>query len=224
MVLLFGDCRLDLDARLLFQGRREVHLSPKAFELLKLLAESRPRALSKAELIERVWPGVFVSDATLAKVVNQIRSGIADPAGDSRVVRTVHGYGYAFAAEAVLEDAPAPMSLQTRGPTCWLVSGGREFALSDGENIVGREPGSTVWLDSPKVSRCHARILVTGSQVVIEDLTSKNGTIVGETRIDAATALSNGDQVKIGTFTLTVRMSGTSGATESESATSPKQQ
>jgi DNA-binding winged helix-turn-helix (wHTH) protein len=220
VVLLFADCRLDLDARRLFRGAREVHLPPKAFALLTLLVESRPRALSKAELIERVWQGVFVSDVTLAKVVNQIRSGIGDDARGSRIVRTVHGYGYVFAAKAVLEDTPPPVSLPTRGPICWLVSGGREFALPDGEHIVGREPGSAVWLDSPKVSRCHAKILVTGSRVIIEDLGSKNGTIVGKTRIDAPAVLSSGDQVRIGPFTLTVRLSGTGSATESESSTS----
>jgi DNA-binding winged helix-turn-helix (wHTH) protein len=218
VALRFADCRLDLDARRLFRGPREVHLPPKAFELLKLLVENRPRALSKAELLERVWPGVFVSEASLAKVVNQIRGGIADDARHPRVVRTVHGYGYVFAAEAVLEDAPAPVSIAPPA-ICWLVGGGREFALPDGQHIVGREPGSEVWLDSPKVSRRHAKILVAGSRVIIEDLGSKNGTLVGKTRIDAAAVLTGGDQLRIGPFTLTVRIGGLGGATETENRT-----
>jgi pSer/pThr/pTyr-binding forkhead associated (FHA) protein len=127
-----------------------------------------------------------------------------------------------FTAEAVQEDAPAPVTAPRR-PFCWLVSGGREFALPDGEHIVGREPGSEIWLDSAKVSRRHAKILVTGSQVIIEDLGSKNGTLVGETRIEAPAVLSSGDQLRIGPFTLIVRMSGTGGATETETRSRPEE-
>jgi DNA-binding winged helix-turn-helix (wHTH) protein len=215
VVFLFADCRLDLAARRLFRAEREVHLSPKAFELLKVLVENRPRALSKSELLDRVWPGVFVSDVSLAKVVNQIRARIGDDPRDARVVRTVHGYGYEFAAEAVLEGAPAH-SESAAPAICWLVSGTREFALHDGRHVVGREPGSEVRLNSPKVSRRHAQILVSGTHVTIEDLGSKNGTLISGTRIDAPAALSDGAQLRIGPFTLTLRIDATGGATETE--------
>jgi hypothetical protein len=78
--ICFGECLLDTDARQLHRRAREVRLSPKAFELLKLLVEARPRALSKTELLDRIWPGVFVSGASLARVVNEVRQGIGDPA------------------------------------------------------------------------------------------------------------------------------------------------
>src|SRR5262245_3077820 len=92
----FGKCRLDTDARRLFRGADEVHLSPKAFELLKLLVENRERALSKSELLQRVWPGVFVSDASLARAVNEVREGVGDRARKPQIIRTVHGFGYGF--------------------------------------------------------------------------------------------------------------------------------
>ena len=60
MKLRFGDCTLDIETRRLFRGDEEVHLSPKAFELLRLLIQHRDRALSKAELLEHVWTGVSV--------------------------------------------------------------------------------------------------------------------------------------------------------------------
>src|SRR4029077_8337968 len=67
--LSFGPFTLDADARQLVHGsdRRHVHLSPKAFDLLTLLAEARPRAISKQELRDRLWPSTFVSEATLAR-------------------------------------------------------------------------------------------------------------------------------------------------------------
>src|SRR5262245_6322205 len=96
MAIRFADCTLDTGARRFVRAGQESHLSPKAFELLVLLVESRPRAVSKAELLDRIWPGVFVSDASLAKVVSKIREAIGH-SEDAPVLRTVHGYGYAFA-------------------------------------------------------------------------------------------------------------------------------
>src|SRR5262245_2724756 len=103
MTMRFGDCRLDVDARKLVRGVREVHLTPKAFDLLKVLVEGRPRAISKADLLERVWPGVFVSDVSLARAVNQVRKSVGDTSRPARIVRTVHKFGYAFVAEVIDE-------------------------------------------------------------------------------------------------------------------------
>ena len=108
----FADCTLDLAARQLVRGGDDAHLPPKAFELLKLLIENRPRVLSKTELIERVWPGVFVSDASLAKVVSRIRKAIGQR-DDSGIIRTVHGCGYSFAAE--LDDSKKSLTLTLAG-------------------------------------------------------------------------------------------------------------
>ena len=149
---------LDIDARRLVRGGREAHLPPKAFELLKLLVENRPR-VSKAELIDRIWPGVFVSDASLAKVVSKIRRAIGRR-DDSGIIRTVHGCGYAFAADL---DGQLLESGATAGSAaCWLFCGRREFPLANGEHIVGRDAGANISLDSPKVSRQHASLTVRG--------------------------------------------------------------
>ena len=113
MSLRFAGYALDLDARRLFRGRDELHLSPKAFETLRVLIECRPRALSKADLLERVWPGVFVSDASVARAVSEIRAGLGDRPGDGRIVRTVHGYGYAFCSD-VEADAGGQQAMTDR--------------------------------------------------------------------------------------------------------------
>ena len=216
MSVHFRDCRLVLDARRLFRGTREVHLSPKAFELLKLLVESRPRALSKSDLLERVWPGVFVSDASLARVVNQIRTGLGDAARDAHIIRTVHGYGYAFVADVVEDAPPATHTGGKRRVHCWLACGRREFPLSDGQHVVGREPEATVSLESPKVSRRHARLTVNGMRATIEDLSSKNGTSVRGARLAAPLDLQHGDKIQIGPFTLVFRAGVEAASTETE--------
>ena len=212
MQIAFNDCVLDLDARLLTRGRRPVHLPPKVFELLKCLVESRPRAISKSELLEKLWPGVFVSEASLARLVSELREALADSDGTS-IVRTVHGYGYAFAG-TVHTDNRAAAGLPAA--SCWLFCGAREFPLFDGEQIIGRDADAAVSLDSARVSRRHARITVRDTHAVIEDLDSKNGTFVEGARIESATVLASGDEVRVGPFTLTFRISSDFGSTESD--------
>jgi DNA-binding winged helix-turn-helix (wHTH) protein len=211
----FADCILDADARRLFRRGREVHLSPKAFALLNVLIESRPRAVSKSELIDRVWPGVFVSDASLAKVVSKLREAI-DNHQDAPILRTVHGYGYAFAAPVENGGRRAESVDAFREAICWLFCGSREFPLPEGEHILGREANASIFLDSPKVSRRHARLIVHGGSATLEDLDSKNGSFVRGVRISAPTALVSGDDVRIGAFMLIFRVGAASGSTESE--------
>ena len=102
----FLECVLDTDARLLKRAEVEVHLTAKAFEVLVLLISERPRVVRKAELLEVVWPGTFVTDASLARTIHEIRGAIGDnPAG--LAVRTVHGHGYSFVAETFDEKSAA---------------------------------------------------------------------------------------------------------------------
>jgi DNA-binding winged helix-turn-helix (wHTH) protein len=208
--LRFGECVFDIEARQLRRGSDEVHLSPKAFELLKLLVESRPRALSKTELLEQVWPGVFVSDASLARVVNEVREGIGDRAKGARFLRTIHGYGYAFGAQAV-DDAA-----DTTRRSCWFVCGDRVVVLREGEQTIGRDPDVEIVLESPRVSRRHSRIEVRGARATIEDLGSKNGTFVGGRRLGAPADLKPGDSVRVGPFKLRFAVAGDPGSTETD--------
>jgi pSer/pThr/pTyr-binding forkhead associated (FHA) protein len=66
------------------------------------------------------------------------------------------------------------------------------------------------------VSRHHAKITVTGTRAVLADLDSKNGSYVRGVRVSAPTSLDSGDEVRIGPFTLTFRVSGAGASTESE--------
>jgi DNA-binding winged helix-turn-helix (wHTH) protein len=213
MQFLFAGCRQDAAARRLFREGEEVHLPPKAFELLKLLIENHTRAMPKAELLERIWPDVFVSEASLAKVVNQIRDAVGDT-GRGGIIRTVHGYGYAFDAPVIVEGQGG--TRESRPGAYWLVCGSREFALDAGEHIIGRDQDADVCLESLKISRRHARVRVDDRGVTIEDLQSKNGTFVGRTRIVSRTSLVPGDEVRIGPFTLVLRPPVVHGSTETD--------
>jgi DNA-binding winged helix-turn-helix (wHTH) protein len=95
----FGDCELDTGARELRRAGRAVALAPKAYQLLELLVEQRPKAVSKREIHDRLWPSTLVSEANLSALIFEIRAALGDDARRPRYVRTVRGFGYAFCGE-----------------------------------------------------------------------------------------------------------------------------
>ncbi len=97
MDIRFGPFLLDLAGHRLLRDGVHVPLSPKAYRLFCVLAEERPRALSRQELHSRLWPGTFVSDVNLACLVNEVRTGLGD---HRHLLRTVHRYGYALDVSA----------------------------------------------------------------------------------------------------------------------------
>jgi len=210
MKLRLGDMTFDPRARQLLRGRAEVHLSPKAFDLLAILIEERPRAVPKDELHQRLWPSTFVSEANLASLAAEIREALGDTARDPRFIRTAHRFGYAFCGEA-LELSDAATS-QEAASFCWLVKDGARLPLQPGENIVGRVEGD-IQIDSPTVSRRHARILISSREAVLEDLGSKNGTFLRGEPVSAPAPLSDGDEIRTGSVVLRFRMKMPDGAT-----------
>jgi DNA-binding winged helix-turn-helix (wHTH) protein len=204
---------LDTETRQLLRepDRQPVHLSPKAYELLCVLVETRPRAIAKSELHERLWPTTFVSEATLASLVAELRDALGERGRDTRFIRTVHGFGYAFAG-AARDVTP----LQAAPFTRWIIYNGREQPLSDGEHLIGRDADVTISLSSPTVSRHHARIVITGAIATLEDLGSKNGTHLRGQVIKSVVHLLDGDRIRIGAFELTYRSLAAAGSTETE--------
>ena len=100
MTFSFGDFSLDTRTRQLLRRGREVHVSPKAFQLLTLLLENQVRAMSKAELHEQLWPSTFVQETNLAGLVAELRQALGDSAESPRYVRTLQRFGYWFIGNA----------------------------------------------------------------------------------------------------------------------------
>ena len=100
----FGDFVLDRDTRQLIRGGVPVSLSPKALQLLGLLVEGHPKALSKTELQDRLWPGTFVVEKNLTNLVSEIREALGDDPATPRFIRTVHRFGYAFHASTSMDS------------------------------------------------------------------------------------------------------------------------
>jgi DNA-binding winged helix-turn-helix (wHTH) protein len=200
----FGRFTIDSDTRQLAEGGRLVHLSPKAFSLLWLLVERRPAVVQKGEIAGRIWPGVSVSDTSLGGLVKEIRRALGDDPASPAFIRTVHTVGYAFIGQVEGESSPRPVAPEP-GYRCWLTWDERALSLAPGENILGRDPRCTVWIDAPGVSRRHARLVGGTDDATIEDLDSRNGTAIGRTAVTAARRLEDGDPIRLGETLLTFR-------------------
>jgi len=202
MPLRFGDCELVRESRVLRRSGEPVSLSPKAFQLLTILLDERPRAFSKEKLHELLWPNTFVSDASLHNLVAELRAALDDEPRTPRFIRTLHRYGYAFHGR-VIETDPADASPDETGAS--LFWGTREIAITPGKNLIGRSSDCQVSLGSSTVSRHHARILLDAGQAMLEDLGSKNGTNLNGARIEGSVPLQDGDEIRVGSIELTYR-------------------
>jgi DNA-binding winged helix-turn-helix (wHTH) protein len=209
----FGDFTLHLNTRRLLRENQEVHLSPKAFDLLQLLVESADRALAKNELHEKLWPETHVEDTNLASLVAEIRRGLGDSADSPVYVRTMHRFGYWFIGTVAPIEEPEDVAPSPR-VRYWLVWESRQIPLSIGDNVVGRAPDASVWLDAPGVSRHHARIRVEGGDALLEDLGSKNGTFIGGRKVSGPSPLADGDQIRLGSIVVTFRIPPPAATTE----------
>ncbi|HVS33712.1 MAG TPA: FHA domain-containing protein [Thermoanaerobaculia bacterium] len=202
MNIRFGDLIFDGELRRLTRGGQDVHLSPKAFQLLATLIEARPRPVAKAALIDLLWPDVVVEEANVRNLIAEIREAIGDQGKEgsgrgSVMIRTIPRFGYAFEAEAgdsEAEEVPRLIGLH------------RDYPLRGEENVIGRDGDCAVTLPDPLVSRRHALVRLTAGQATIEDLGSRNGTLVNGVRIAARTELSDGDTIEVGPVRMTFRI------------------
>jgi DNA-binding winged helix-turn-helix (wHTH) protein len=193
----FGRCRLDTASRELVRDGEPVHLSPKAFELLRALIEARPAVLTKAQLMSRLWPDAFVVEANLPVLIGEVRSALGDVDLSMSAIKTHHGVGYSFVSD-VRETRSSGDLIPPDGPVALLRVGGRTIVLGNGPNSVGRDPECDVHLADASVSRHHARVVVNGEQTTIEDLGSKNGTVLRGRRVEAPTPIADGDELAFG--------------------------
>lgn len=202
MRLAFDTFVVDFDQRRLFNRDVEVRLPPKAFDLLRLLIDARPKVVTKDDILSAIWPDVFISENNLATVVRDLRSALGDDAHEPRFIRTAYGVGYAFAAPAG-EAGDATMA--GTAPSGWrLLHEHREIRLREGANVLGRIGHDVVVFDAPTVSRHHAVVRVAGVHASVEDLGSKNGTWVGITPATSPVVLAHGDELRLGSIVATV--------------------
>ena len=193
----FADVVVDVAARMLRRDDQPVRISPKAFDLLQLLIENRPRAMRKEELYDLLWPSTYVVDDNLPVLIREIRRAIGDDAHE--MVRTVQRFGYSFADDVRASAAIAAATIHI------LIKDNEQFRLGAGENVVGRGPDAAVFIPSSSVSRRHAIITIAGDEAALTDLASKNGTSVDERAVRGTVALADGNVIQFGSVKMSYR-------------------
>lgn len=174
-----GTCDFDSHTRRLACDGRIASLSPKAAQMLGVLAEAAPDAVTHQQLYTALWPDTFVEPGNLHNLAAEIR----DAAGDRKFLQTIHKFGYAL-RDAVAREAAALFA---------IIVGDTRIELPHGTTIVGRDQ-----LPFADVSRQHAAITVSDSHVTIRDLGSKNGTFVGTRALVTEERLHDGDEICFG--------------------------
>ncbi len=95
----FGPYQLDVPARRLSRNGEVLHVSAKAFNILAVLVSRAGETVTKTELMDLVWPGVFVDEVNLAQHVSALRKLFGDSTRTPAFIATIPRSGYQFVAE-----------------------------------------------------------------------------------------------------------------------------
>jgi len=146
-VLLFDRFRLDPTGGQLYDAAGQpIALTPKALSLLEYLAARPGRLVRKHELLDAVWPGVFVADGALKVCIREIRRALGDDARAPKFIETAHRRGYRFVGAqgshaAAFAPRPAPAAAAP-GPVRYARSGDVNIAYQ----VCGTGPVDLVFV------------------------------------------------------------------------------
>src|SRR5947208_14550869 len=194
--------------RTLVPNRYVIDLSPYDHSRLAPYAAALAQELaqSQAEFIgEQGW-------TVYGDVIVEVERGDGLDTGMFRVTAEVYTGGDVAPVQAPPQPAygPGPGGPMPGGAVRaarLLANDGRNYPLNIGSTVIGRGDQANLRLPDVGISRRHARLDFDGSQVVLTDLGSTNGTMVNGQRVSAV-ALNPGDMIQLGTTTLTFRADG----------------
>ena len=154
MRYVFADCLLDTRLYTLHRGGTAMRLRPKAFHVLQYLLEHRDHVVSKDELCAQVWPGQFISDATLEGCMTLARRAIGDSGRGQRLIQSRRGYGYRFVG-MVQEEAERP-SPQEAAAAVQELPAALLQAPAPGPPVLARPPETPGTLGMGEAARASA--------------------------------------------------------------------
>ena len=202
----FGPFQVDPQAAELRRDGRRIELRTKCLQLLLFLLHNRGKLLSREVLLEEIWSEVVVGQETLSRTITEIRQALGDSADAPQYIETVPRRGYKFIAAVTRAQSATAHFL-------FVVHRRQEYPLPEGDHVIGRGQDVAVHLYTPLMSRHHARIRVRGNRLTLEDLGSKNGTLVNGERVNGTVELHSGDSIQVGGELLVVRSAADSTAT-----------
>jgi TolB-like protein/Tfp pilus assembly protein PilF len=133
----FGEYRLEAQSRMLFRGDDHVPLPPKVAELLLALVQAAGRALTREELLQRLWPGTVVEEGSLTSHVSLLRKALGEGPKAQEFIETLPKRGYRFVGSVKrlasgMDDSGVDRTLLVVLPFENLSAGERYDYFSDG--------------------------------------------------------------------------------------------
>lgn len=209
-------------------GKVSVRIEPKTMEVLLCLADHAGEVVSRRDLVDAVWTVEFITESTVNHAVADLRKALSDDAREPRFIETIPKRGYRLLISPgghPQKEGPARRLGAHRGPLAVIID--QEVSLGEragsGSNghflflaetkiplcgnpvVFGRGESADIQILVPEVSRRHARIEFELRATAIEDLASKNGTLVNNTPIESRHQLRSGDTIGIGPTTMIYR-------------------
>lgn len=194
---LLGDWLVEPELGRLRKEDEAVHLEIKVMDVLVHLACHGSRVVTRQQLIDGVWDGGFISDNTLTHAVAELRKALGDTPSNPEYIETIHRKGYRLLKQVTDLEGRPPLGFGRPSRFRVLVED-RNVQLRQGENLIGRLPEASLCIHSLQVSRRHARIIVEESRAFIEDLGSKNGTLLNGRPVLERTRIRDGDRIFLG--------------------------
>lgn len=139
MIYEFSDCVLDESTHQLSRADGPVHVEPQVFDLLVALARVAPGLLSYEDMIEQVWNGRIVSDATLSARISSARAAVGDSGAAQKVIRTIARRGVQMACpvlKTASDEAAVGEATQPTLPSAAPYQTIRFTASADGTEIA----------------------------------------------------------------------------------------
>ncbi|MGN6695900.1 MAG: alpha/beta fold hydrolase [Aquihabitans sp.] len=112
----FGPFVVDVGAVEVRRDGELVAMEPQVFQVLVVLLRERDRVVPKVELLDEIWGTRFVSESALTTRIKELRRALGDDGRTQSVIRTAHGVGFRFVADATVLDEAAPPSLRPVPP------------------------------------------------------------------------------------------------------------
>jgi DNA-binding winged helix-turn-helix (wHTH) protein len=111
---IFDSFRLDASNAQLWRDKEQITLRPKTFDVLRYLVDHPGELVTKAALLDAVWPEVSVSDSMPATCIAELRRALKDDAKTPRLIETVHRRGYRFIAKVTTAAIAQPSGSRRR--------------------------------------------------------------------------------------------------------------
>ena len=185
-MLRFDAFELDVQRRTLRRSGADVELRPRAFDALAFLARQAGRVVTKDELIAAVWPGLVVTDDSVARCISDIRRALGDV--QQRIVKTVPRRGYTLAVAATLDGPGLGRAEPTELAAATDLAPGARAAKRDPRRppvrvflalglVIGTVvlSGSLIWAPWSARQPAHVAAARPGLSIVVLPLASEGG-------------------------------------------------